>query len=100
MLKLIHKNKDLLKKNNSNAVTLFVLKTFLSDTKINIFLDTQKIINFGLKKNKLSSSVFFKKNCYLTGRTRGNIGLVNLSRHKFKQLAWGGLLVGLKRLSW
>jgi ribosomal protein S14 len=99
MLKLIGKNKQLLNKNKINAVTLYVLKIFLFDNYLQNFLNRQKIKNFGFKKNKSSSSTFFKKNCYHTGRTRSTIGLTNLSRHKFKQLAWGGLLVGVKKFS-
>lgn len=47
-----------------------------------------------------ASPVRIRKRCALTGRPRGYIGLFNLSRIKFRELALQGVLPGVKKASW
>lgn len=44
--------------------------------------------------------ILFRDVCFFTTRARGNYSFFKLSRFRVKQLAWGGLLVGIRRLSW
>lgn len=47
-----------------------------------------------------ASPVRVRNRCALTGRPRGYIGLFNLSRIKFRELALQGVLPGVKKTSW
>lgn len=47
-----------------------------------------------------ASPVRVRKRCALTGRPRGYVGLFNLSRIKFRELALDGVLPGVKKTSW
>jgi small subunit ribosomal protein S14 len=47
-----------------------------------------------------ASPVRVRKRCALTGRPRGYIGIFNLSRIKFRELALQGFLPGVKKTSW
>lgn len=47
-----------------------------------------------------ASPVRVRKRCALTGRPRGYLGMFNLSRIKFRELALQGLLPGVKKTSW
>ena len=41
-----------------------------------------------------------RNRCSLTGRSRGYVGFVGLSRIKFRELAQSGRLPGIKKSSW
>jgi small subunit ribosomal protein S14 len=47
-----------------------------------------------------ASPVRIRNRCALTGRPRGYMGLFNLSRIKFRELALLGFLPGVKKTSW
>lgn len=47
-----------------------------------------------------ASPVRVRNRCALSGRSRGYIGLFNLSRIKFRELALAGVLPGVKKASW
>lgn len=47
-----------------------------------------------------ASPVRIRNRCALTGRPRGYIGLFDLSRIKFRELALLGFLPGVKKTSW
>ena len=47
-----------------------------------------------------SSVTRIRNRCVLTDRPRGVVTQYHLGRHKFKQLADGGLIPGLHRSSW
>lgn len=47
-----------------------------------------------------ASPVRIRKRCALTGRPRGYIGIFDLSRIKFRELALSGFLPGVKKTSW
>lgn len=47
-----------------------------------------------------ASPVRIRKRCLLTGRPRGYMGMFNLSRIKFRELALQGVLPGVRKASW
>ena len=47
-----------------------------------------------------ASPVRVRNRCALTGRARGYMGLFDLSRIKFRELALQGVLPGVKKTSW
>jgi len=100
MLKLIKKNNLTLNKHTLNSLNFFICKILFFDKTIIFFLNREKIRKFFNKFSRLSSLTYFQKTCVLTGRSRGNWSLFRLSRIKIKDLAWEGLLVGLRRASW
>ncbi len=52
------------------------------------------------KLPKNSNPVRIRNRCALTGRPRGYMGLFDLSRIKFRELAHLGMLPGVKKTSW
>ncbi len=52
------------------------------------------------KLPKNSNPVRIRNRCALTGRPRGYMGLFELSRIKFRELAHLGMLPGVKKTSW
>ncbi len=47
-----------------------------------------------------ASPIRVRNRCALTGRARGYMGMFNLSRIKFRELALDGMLPGVKKTSW
>lgn len=98
MLKLTKINKQVLHKNIFKTLFMFVCTILLTDSNNFRFLRREKIRKYFCKINKFLSLTKFKKNCYMTGKSRVR-SLFSLSRFKIKSLAWEGLIVGLKRAS-
>jgi len=88
LFKLKKKNSYILKKNYLNFLKSFVYKLFLIGySKKCFFLDTLYIkYKFSSLKSNTSLN-YFHSNCYLSGRSRGNISLFGLSRIRVKELA-------------
>lgn len=86
MLKLTKVNKQILQKNIFKALFMFICNLLLSDISNFRFLRREKIRKYFYRINKFLSLTKFKKNCYMTGKSRVR-SLFNLSRFKIKSLA-------------
>ncbi len=75
------------------------LKAAVKDTSLSLEerLAAQQLLQ-RIPRN--ASPVRIRKRCALTGRPRGYIGIFNLSRIKFRELALQGVLPGVKKTSW
>lgn len=109
MKKLTKSNKLILSKNFLTNKIFFILKLILyyfSFLKIDsnfkyLIVQIKQFYNFKVSKfTRYSFFSKFKRNCLLTHRSHSVYSLFRLSRIKIKELAWRGLLTGLKHSSW
>lgn len=77
----------------------FVLKALQSNKGFSDILDQNKLAFFRSHLPNPTKGRFSKSACFLTGRTRGRVGLVGLSRFKVKKFAETGVLPGIVKSS-
>ena len=105
MKNLINKNKIILKKTfliyKKKQVLNLILNLRSFKFKLIILNRLKLFFNFlNSKFHKQSHLNRFKKYCLLTARSKSIYNLFCLSRLKIKELAWKGILTGVKKFSW
>ncbi len=84
---------------SKNELKRLQYKSIIKNQNLSL-TDRYKFINKLNKLNRNSSRIRIKNRCVVTGRPKGIYSMFRLSRIKFRELAWQGLLPGVKKASW
>jgi ribosomal protein S14 len=93
LLKLVNKNKKYLKKLliQIRSLKLTIYKLFICHLEIHKILKSRtninKVVSILSKLQGKYSLTRFRKKCRLTHKTKGGVGLFNMSRIKVKELS-------------
>ena len=95
----IEKNKKRIKLTQKYKTIRAALKAKVIDLSLSMKdrMEAQQALQ---KLPRNSSAVRVRNRCALTGRPRGYMGMFDLSRIKFRELALQGFLPGVKKTSW
>jgi ribosomal protein S14 len=90
--------KDILKRSkySSSELKLRVVKILIRSR----FVDFFNLINIVSRVSRMSFLCNLNDRCFITSRSKSVCRRVRLSRIKFKELVYNGLLVGFVKYSW
>ena len=99
MANFIQKDTIIRKLVSKNELKRLQYKSIIKNQNLSLN-DRYKFINKLNKLNRNTSRIRIKNRCVVTGRSKGIYSMFRLSRIKFRELAWQGLLPGVKKASW